>query len=190
MKTRGAVFLDRDGTINVDTGYVSRPDDLRLIPGAAKAIGDLCRAGYEIIVVTNQSAIGRGIATAGMVDATNLDLVRKLVNGDGDARVDRILYCPHLPEDGCVCRKPLTGLFDQLPQEDRAAVDLSRSFMVGDKWSDLDFALRLGIEPAHCLLVLTGHGEEEAPLVAGRGLPPPVPSLVEAVDIIVGRAPK
>ena len=88
---RPAVFLDRDGTINVDTGYVCTIEELHLIPGVAKAIGDLKRAGCSIIVVTNQSAIGRGYATAEQVENTNRELQRQLRAEDQEALLDRVL---------------------------------------------------------------------------------------------------
>ena len=194
MSKRAAVFLDRDGTINVDTGYVCRPDDLHLIVGVAAAIGDLKRSGFDVIVVTNQSAIARGFATEDQVRQTNSRMEQLLSAADPDAQLNEILYCPHNPEDGCRCRKPLTGMFDQLPAERRGGIDLARSFMVGDKWSDLEFGIGLGIKPANCFLVLTGHGAEEAPLLiqkAQRHLPEGFslgevfPTLVQAVDRIV-----
>ena len=183
MTKCGVVFLDRDGTINIDTGYVSKPEDLHLIPGVAQAIGDIRRAGLAVFVVTNQSAIGRGKATVEDVERTNAEMLKQLTAADPDAKIDRILYCPHRPSDGCNCRKPLTGMFTELPEEMRADVDIQNSFMVGDKCSDLDFGLNLGLVAKHCFLVLTGHGAEEAESIR-EDLPSPLPSLVEAVERI------
>ena len=194
MSKSAAVFLDRDGTINIDTGYVCRPEDLHLIPGVAAAIGDLRRNGFEVIVVTNQSAIGRGFATEDQVRQTNGRMEQLLLAADPDAQLNEILYCPHNPEDGCGCRKPLTGMFEQLTAVRRGGLDLAGSYMVGDKWSDLEFGIRLGIEPGNCFLVLTGHGEEEAPQLAEKAgrlrpdrpaVPGIFPTLVEVVQKIL-----
>ncbi len=157
---------------------------MHLLPGAAGAIGSLRRAGYLIVVVTNQSAIGRGYATRADVDRTNFEMNRQLAAGDADACIDLMLLCPHRPEDGCRCRKPLTGMFDSAPAEIRAAIDPAASFIVGDKWSDLEFGVRIGIAAPRCILVRTGHGANEAAscVISGAAI---VPSLVEAAERIL-----
>lgn len=149
-----AVFLDRDGTINIDTGYLADPGQLRLIDGAADAIRRLNEAGIKVIVVSNQSGVGRGFFTDADAAKVNERLV-ELLAAQG-ARVDGIYYCPHLPEDGCRCRKPAAGLVDDAAQEH--AVEIRRSCVVGDKASDIGLAHNLGVKS---VLVLTGNGKEE-----------------------------
>lgn len=149
-----AVFLDRDGTVNIDTGYLSDPAKLHLIDGAADAIKRLNEAGIKVIVVSNQSGVGRGFFTNADEARVNERLVEVLAASG--ARLDGIYYCPHLPDDGCQCRKPATGLVDSAAQEH--AIEIRRSCVVGDKASDIELARNLGVRSA---LVLTGNGREE-----------------------------
>ncbi len=151
---KGAVFLDRDGTINEDEGYISNPEDLVLLPGAAGAIGRLNREGIKVIVITNQSGVGRGYYTPQDVRAVNRRL-DELLALDG-ARLDGVYYCPHNPDDKCGCRKPETGLIVRAAEEH--SVDLESSFVVGDKASDMGLARGVN---AKAVLVLTGVGLEE-----------------------------
>ena len=128
---RPAVFLDRDGTVNVDTGYVSRACDVILIPGAAKAIARLNAAAIPVVIVTNQSGIGRGLLRREDY-ARVRDRVGEMLRDQGEAHVDATYECPHDPRVGeCACRKPGTALFV------RAALDLGlaldRSWYVGDR---------------------------------------------------------
>lgn len=153
------VFLDRDGTINIDYGYVTDPTRLDLLPGSASAIGMLKRAGYKVVVVTNQSAVGRKMAEEKDVHATNEAMQQKLQAEDRDAVCDYILICPHGPEDNCNCRKPLTGLLASLPPD--FVIDVKNSWIVGDKKSDLYFGMNLGIPEEQRILVLTGEGEKQ-----------------------------
>lgn len=153
-----AVFLDRDGTINIDSGYITSPSELFLIPGAGKAIGDLKRAGLAVVIVSNQSAVGRGLTTEEKVDQTNEQLRALLLAEDGGAAIDLILYCPHHPDEQCSCRKPLTGMVDQSPIAGKFSPE--SSWMVGDKLSDIDFGLALKIAPEHLILVQTGDGAQ------------------------------
>jgi D-glycero-D-manno-heptose 1,7-bisphosphate phosphatase len=152
--SRRFVLLDRDGTINEEVGYVLSPGDLRLIPGAADAIRDLRTLGLGIVVVTNQSPVGRGWITEADLAAIH-DRMRELLRASG-ADVDAIEHCPHRPEDDCSCRKPRTGMVD------RAAADLgfdaAESFVVGDHAGDMALGRAVG---ARTIFVRTGHGEEE-----------------------------
>ncbi|MEE9614154.1 MAG: D-glycero-beta-D-manno-heptose 1,7-bisphosphate 7-phosphatase [Thermodesulfobacteriota bacterium] len=168
----GAVFLDRDGTINEDSGYISDPDDLKLLPGAAGAIKRLNDAGVPVIVITNQSGVGRGYYTEDDVRAVNRRMTELL--GLEGAEVDGIYYCPHRPEDDCGCRKPATGLLDAAARE--RGVELARSFMVGDKASDVGAAKAAGVKS---VFVLTGHGRAERDRLEEKG---PAPDFV-AEDI-------
>ena len=137
---RAAVFLDRDGTINVDTRYVRSPDDVALVPGAAGALARLNAAAIPVIVVTNQSGIARGLLTAREYDAVQVRLEAMLA-GAG-AHVDATYVCPHDPTQGCECRKPGTLLFRRAAAEHAIALD--RSWFLGDRWRDVAPALELG----------------------------------------------
>lgn len=152
-----AVFLDRDGVINVDKAYVGKVDDFDFIEGSIEALQALKKAGYLLVLVTNQSGIARGYyseeAFLTLTEWMDWSLADRGVDLDG------IYYCPHHPEHGqgeykidCECRKPKPGMFLQALKE--LDIDLSRSFMVGDKSSDLEAALKANI--AHPILVRSG----------------------------------
>ncbi len=135
-----AVFLDRDGVINVDSGYVYKREDLKLLPGVAKGIRRLKELGYQIFVITNQSGVARGMFTMADVDAFHEALKKEL--GKEGASVDDVFICPHHPEGkvaayaiACSCRKPGTGLIEQACE--KYPIDRSKSFLVGDKDSDI-----------------------------------------------------
>jgi D-glycero-D-manno-heptose 1,7-bisphosphate phosphatase len=149
---RWAVFLDRDGTINEEVGYLDDPDHLYLIPGAAEAIRLLNEAGIPAVVVSNQSGIGRGYFSAATAEEINEQLAKQLAKHG--AHVDAIYYCPHHPSEGCDCRKPKTGMLKQAARE--YGIDTHLAFIVGDKASDLDAGHRAG---CRTVLVLTGYGE-------------------------------
>ena len=135
-----AVFLDRDGTIIEDAHYLASPDDVRLIDGAAEAIARVNAATIPVIVVTNQSGIGRGMFAHGDHDlvSTHLD---ELLAAYG-ARIDATYICPHTPEDACECRKPGTLLFRQAAAEH--GIDLTRALYIGDRMRDVTPGLILG----------------------------------------------
>ncbi|MDA8132337.1 MAG: HAD family hydrolase [Elusimicrobia bacterium] len=149
---RPTAFLDRDGTLNWDRPgfYVTHPDRLRLYASAPAAVRLLNKKGYRVVVLTNQSAVGRGYMTMKASLAVNRKLVREL--GRAGARVDAVYFCPHAPETACSCRKPRTGLIDEAMKDSPA--DLPRSFMAGDKDSDLLMAANAGLRGC---LVRTGH---------------------------------
>lgn len=178
---RPAVFLDRDGTLNVEKHYLYRPEDWEWIPGAIDAIGRLNDAGYLVIVVTNQAGIARGLYR----DA-DVHRLHELVDADVrrvGARIDAFYHCPHHPEYGahvaCLCRKPEPGMLLQAAADH--ALDLGRSFIIGDRESDMEAGLRCGATP---LLVATGYGERTRREFPGDV--PYFPSVVEAVVHIVG----
>ena len=152
---RRAVFLDRDGTINEDTGYLSNPNDLQLIPGSAEAIRTLNHRGWLAIVISNQSGIGRGFFTEEELRAVHQRLVAELAQHG--ARLDAIYYCPHTPDDQCQCRKPQAGLLEQAAQH--LQVDCTHSWMVGDHDTDVLAGASMGCRTA---LVLTGHGQNQS----------------------------
>src|SRR5919205_1542207 len=155
-----AIFLDRDGTINQDIGYVSSPDELIIYPYAAEAVRLINETGLKAIVITNQSGIARRLYDEAMLAAIHDRLLAELA-GDG-ARIDAVYYCPHHPRIGnaqyrkpCQCRKPNPGMLRQAAREHD--VDLSRSYVIGDKASDINLATNAGARGA---LVLTGYGRE------------------------------
>jgi len=135
------VLLDRDGTINVDHGFVHRREHWQLIPGAADGMRALAAAGYALAVVTNQSGIARGFYTAADVDRLHAQMQRQLA--EEGIELAAIEYCPHQAEDDCGCRKPRAGLGAAV-LERLGDVDLAASWTIGDKPSDVAFGRRLG----------------------------------------------
>jgi heptosyltransferase-2 len=143
------IFLDRDGTLNPDPGYIRSPDQFELFPGVAQASAKLVRAGARLIVVTNQSGVARGLFSIGELEAIHAKLSRLL--GEAGAPLDALYVCPHHPDDLCHCRKPNTGLIDQAVRE--RSVDLTRSYLIGDHVRDMELAKRVG---SRSILVTTG----------------------------------
>lgn len=149
-----AVFLDRDGTINPDRHYLSRPEQFELFPGVADALHRLGTAGFRLIVITNQSGIGRGYFTAADLDAVHARMEELL--SDRGVHLDAIYVAPEAPGQPSRYRKPSPESL--LDARDTHGVDLSRSFMVGDKWIDVETGRNAGC--AASLLVRTGYGAE------------------------------
>lgn len=157
-----AVFLDRDGTINEEKGYLHHLDDLVLLPGVASAIRKLNDAGLLVILTTNQSGPARGYYGVEHVEALN-NRVQQLLQQEAGARLDAMFYCPHLPEGPvkeftveCGCRKPSIGMI-QDAAEQFPSINLTRSYMVGDKATDIEFARNAGCKS---ILVKTGFGQQ------------------------------
>ena len=173
-----AVFLDRDGTIIEDAGYLGDPRKVRLLPGAAAAIRQLNEHDFRVLVVTNQSGIARGLLSLEDYRATEHRLDELLAREK--ALVDGHYFCPHLPEVSgpCECRKPGTLLYREAAK--RFGVDLNKSWWVGDRVRDLLPAKALG---GKGILVLTGAGESEAADAAARGFIQEA-DLGAAVDLI------
>lgn len=176
---RRAVFLDRDGTINVDYGWVWRTNQLRLLPGVASAIRRLNQAGYLVIVVSNQSCVGRGYCTEEDVNQFNLQLNRELRRRG--AHIDAFYFCPHHPTKAkgeyrrsCNCRKPKPGLIKQAMRD----FDISPqgSFMIGDAPKDVKAGLAAGLTAIR----LTVHQDRSRANATAPDLP-------EAVAIILAR---
>jgi D-glycero-D-manno-heptose 1,7-bisphosphate phosphatase len=158
---RSAVFLDRDGTVIDEVGYLHRSNQLALYPWTAGAIRAFNRAGLPVVVVTNQSAIAKGLLTERELEEIHRELTGLLAAGG--ACIDAYYYCPHHPKGSvaeyalaCGCRKPATGLVDRAARE--LGIDPRRSFVVGDKWVDVGLARGVG---AKAILVRTGHGAAE-----------------------------
>lgn len=146
-----AVFLDRDGTVIVEVGYLSKPEQVQLVEGAPEALMKLRQAGFRLVVVSNQSGVARGYFTIEDVEAANSKMAELLM--PHGIVFDAIYYCPHL--DNCGCRKPDRGMVDRAVRE--LGVDPKKSFVVGDHLSDVGLALNAG---SRGILVLTGHGAD------------------------------
>jgi D-glycero-D-manno-heptose 1,7-bisphosphate phosphatase len=155
---RRAIFLDRDGTVSEEVGYVNHISRLRLLPRTAEAIRKINESQFLAVLVTNQAGVARGYFKEELVRRVHARLKEMLA--EGRARLDGIYYCPHHPTAGeppyrrdCNCRKPKPGMIEAARED--LAIDLSRSFMVGDKYSDIVFAHSVGIKG---VLVKTGYG--------------------------------
>jgi histidinol-phosphate phosphatase family protein len=137
-----AVFVDRDGTLNYERpDYVKSPEELRMIPGACEQVAKIARGFPLIIVITNQSVVGRGIISEGVLDDIHRNLKREFLQRSGRT-INHIFYCPHRPEDNCDCRKPKIGLF--LSAARLYHLDLPKSVLIGDKVTDEEAAKRVG----------------------------------------------
>jgi len=157
-----AVFLDRDGTINVNNPeYVYRIEDFKFIPGAIQALKKLSKTNYKIIIVTNQSGIGRGYYTKADLAKLHKWLLKRL--REEKIRIDKIYYCPHLPEDNCSCRKPKTGMIEKAAKD--LGLNLSKSWIVGDDPKDIEAGKEINLKTI---------------LIGGK-----VKNLKEAVDVIL-----
>jgi D-glycero-D-manno-heptose 1,7-bisphosphate phosphatase len=159
---RRAVFLDRDGTINVEKDYLHRIEDFAFIPGAPQAIRALREAGFMVIVVTNQSGVARGLYSEKDVERLHRFIQEELA-ACGTA-IDAFYFCPHHPEHGqdqyrvaCDCRKGAPGMLLQAAREHD--IDLARSYMVGDKPADIEAGRQAG---CRCIMVMTGYGSTAA----------------------------
>lgn len=186
---RRAVFLDRDGTINVDVGYPDSYERVHIYPHAFEAVRKLKAAGFAAVVVTNQSGIGRGFLT----EAALAEIHRRLAEDfrAAGAALDAIYHCPHFKGSAdsswdvdCECRKPFPGMARRAAEE--LGLDLERSYMVGDKVEDVRFGLAFG---GRSVLVLTGYGEASRDALAREGIVPAhiAPDLGAAADWILDR---
>jgi len=139
-RSKFAVFVDRDGTIVFDKHYLADPDGLELIPTVAEGIAKLNRASIPVIVVTNQSGVARGRFTENRLREIHARLDRILE--EKGAKIDDIFYCPHMPDAGCDCRKPAPGML--LKAKERHGIDLTKSFVIGDRMLDVEMARKVG----------------------------------------------
>jgi D-glycero-D-manno-heptose 1,7-bisphosphate phosphatase len=171
-RNRPVVILDRDGTIVVDRHYLSDPDALEFEPGAAAGLRKMTRMGCRLVVITNQSGIARGYFSPLQLEKVH-DRLRGMIESAGSS-LEAIYFCPHGPDEGCDCRKPNLGLMRQASAE--LGFDMSRSTVIGDKSSDVEFGRRAGavtmligrvdlsVTPDHAVRDL----DEAADLIAGR----------------------
>ena len=182
---RRAVFLDRDGTLNIERELVRTPGDIEFIPGAIGALKRLSGAGYALVIVSNQSARAKGL-----ISAEELDIVHQSLRSsieDASIKLTAILHCPHHPTEGepplrmeCDCRKPAPGLL--LRAADEHGLDLAHSWIVGDAARDMEAGRRAGVRP---LLVETGKGALERSAFAPDMV---VADLAAAADRILSEA--
>lgn len=160
---RNIVVLDRDGVINFDSAsFIKSPEEWKAIPGSLEAIARLNRAGYRVVVATNQSGIGRGLFDTAMLNEIHAKMHRAAAAAG--ARIEAVFFCPHTNGDSCPCRKPLPGMLDQIISR-YDIIEPSIVPMVGDALRDLQAAAAAGFEPH---LVRTGKGEKT---LAAGGLP-------------------
>lgn len=148
------VFLDRDGTVIEEKDFIKSPEEIEFIPGSIEGIRTLRKLGYKIIVISNQSGIGRGILTENMVKEVNDSFIQQL--RERGAPIVALYFCPHHPDDDCDCRKPNTGMIHRAVVEHK--LDLEKAVIIGDKLSDIELGKRVG---AKSILVLTGYGRKE-----------------------------
>ncbi|WP_051328379.1 D-glycero-beta-D-manno-heptose 1,7-bisphosphate 7-phosphatase [Desulfatirhabdium butyrativorans] len=180
-RSKPCVFLDRDGVINHDSAdYIKSLDEFVPIEGSYEAIARLNRAGRMVIVITNQSAIGRGIIDGSTLERIHERLAEEV--GAAGGHITDILFCPHRPDEKCSCRKPEPGMLFEAAA--RHGIDLSRSVMVGDSAKDIECGIRAGCKT---VLVLSGNGRQALESLKNRGISPDAvfPFLRDAVHWII-----
>lgn len=160
MKKNTAIFLDRDGTINDEVGYLDHENKLQMIPAAFEAIRLINESGMKAVVVTNQAGVAKGLFTEKFVRKINGQIQSALL--EKGALIDRFYFCPHHPSEGndpyrkiCACRKPEPGLLHQAAAD--LDIDLARSYLIGDRLRDIEAAHRAGVRG---ILVMTGYGQD------------------------------
>ena len=173
------IILDRDGVINFDSEhYIKSPDEWHPIPGSLEAIARLNRAGFRVLVATNQSGVSRGYYDVAMLDEIHEKLMRELASVGG--HIEEFFFCPHLPDAGCGCRKPKPGMLEQI--RDKYYLDLADTFFIGDSYVDVQAAQAVGCRP---LLVMTGNGEVAIKKHPELSQIPTFNDLAHAVDYVV-----
>ena len=160
------VILDRDGVINRDSdAFIKSPDEFITLPDSIEAIGKLCRAGFRVVIATNQSGVGRGLFSPEMLERIHAKLISEVKAVGGV--IAGIFICPHKPEDNCDCRKPKPGLLQQIAES--FSIDLHGVPVIGDSARDLDAAIAADAQP---ILVRTGNGRKtEETLVKDSEIP-------------------
>jgi len=176
-----AVFLDRDGTINEEVGYLNHLSRLKILRGVPKALKLLQEAGFKLFVVTNQSGPARGYFPYELVEIVNQEIVKRLRRFG--VRIEEFFVCLHHPEENCSCRKPKTGLLERAFS--KYPIDREKSFVIGDRLIDVELAKRAGLKG---ILVLTGYGRGEAEYLLPKNQIKPdfiAENLLEAANFIL-----
>lgn len=184
MSMKYTVFLDRDGVINKDSSdYIKSWSEFEFIPKSRKAIALLNKNGFQVIVITNQSLIGRNMISQKMLDEIFEKMKTGVQNAGGD--ITDIFFCPHTPEDNCFCRKPNPGMI--LDAQKKYNIDLGQSVMVGDSVKDIECSHNAGC--AKALLVKTGNGLNAGEALLKKGIAPDyiAANLYEAAQWIIKR---
>ena len=184
---RPAIFLDRDGTLNVDVGYLHAIEQLKLYPWTGDALRLLKRAGYLLVVVSNQAGIAQGMIAPGFVEEAHAEMLRRVRDSGGD--LDALYYCPHHPRGAvkelatdCRCRKPRPGMIEDAARD--LGIDVSRSWTVGDKWLDVQLGQAAG---TRSILVRTGWGADQEKQRPERQTVDAIcDNLIHATSIILG----
>ena len=176
------IILDRDGVINFDSdNYIKSPDEWEAIPGSLAAIAALNRAGYKVLVATNQSGIGRGYYDLDTLHRIHEKMCAELALEKGE--IEKIFFCPHHPNEGCLCRKPKPGMLNQMAAT--YAINLADCYFVGDSQSDVAVAQAVGCKP---ILVKTGKGERTLANHPELTHVPVFADLAQAVDFILSKS--
>lgn len=178
------IILDRDGVINFDSeAYIKSPDEWQPIPGSLDAIAQLNRSGYRVLIATNQSGVARGYYDLETLGHIHEKLIRELATVGG--YIEEIFYCPHHPDENCICRKPKTGMLQQI--QNKYPINFSETYFIGDSKSDVQAALQMNCLP---ILVHTGNGEfvlKRHPELASI---PNFPDLAKAVEYVLSQQRK
>ena len=185
-----AIFLDRDGTLNVDVGYLHKLEQLELFPWTGDALRLLKRAGYLLVIVTNQAGIARGLIDPKFIEVAHAEMRRRLQAAGAD--LDGLYFCPHHPGGSvpewsvdCRCRKPSPGMIDDAVAE--LGIDPRQSWVIGDKWLDVQLGHAAG---AKSILVRTGWGaQQERDRPQGQHVDAVCDNLIHAVSVILGGTP-
>lgn len=178
------IILDRDGVINYESQeYIKSPEEWIAIPGSLEAIAKLNKAGFKVLVATNQSGVARGYYDLETLDAIHEKLVRELAEVGG--YIEEIFFCPHHPEENCQCRKPKAGLIQQI--QEKYKIDLSQTYFIGDNKTDIELANTVGCLP---ILVLTGKGQQTWNEQVELQSVPHFANLETAVDFILEKKAK
>jgi D-glycero-D-manno-heptose 1,7-bisphosphate phosphatase len=178
------IILDRDGVINHDSHeYIKSPDEWLPIPRSLEAVAALNRAGFRVIIATNQSGIARGYYDFDMLDAIHEKMMRELAAVGG--YVEEIFFCPHHPEDGCACRKPRPGLLQDI--QHKYGLSLTDTFFIGDSYADIGAAQAAGCKP---LLVMTGNGRATLERYPALNVVPHFADLDAAVQYVLAQQPR
>ena len=183
---RKAVFLDRDGVLNVDLGYTYKPSDLKLVPNMVEGLKMLASSGYALVMITNQSGVARGMFTLAHVEDFHKELLRQIRQEIEGFEFDAIMICPHHPDGvlpefaiDCQCRKPGIELVTRAQKA--LSLDLSKSWLVGDKSSDVDCAINAGMRG----IQVTRGGKQYSQSKKAFAI---VPTLVDAAKIIINQS--